>query len=378
VPYKRVQDVAKIRRLMDAVLMIEADIELPVLLRHILEEACSLVDARYGALGVLNEERSALDQFLTVGITEEEERAIGARPTGRGVLGLLITDPEPLRLDDLGSHPQSYGFPAGHPPMKSFLGVPIRVRSSAEIYGNLYLTEKQGASAFNDQDEALVEALALAAGIAIENTRLHDQVRLLSVLDDRERIGRDLHDRVVQRLFAVGLGLQAAQRLSEPDLVRERLGRSIDDVDATIAEIRTTIFELGASALPGGLRQGVLAVANELAPSLGARPEVSFSGAVDNTVPQNVADHVLAVVRESLTNAAKHSHGRRFVVALSVGDELELVVIDDGVGLDPSVSPVGHGLGLANLRSRAEKLQGTMSVEPAEGGGTKVTWCVPL
>ncbi|HVB70067.1 MAG TPA: ATP-binding protein, partial [Acidimicrobiales bacterium] len=166
--------------------------------------------------------------------------------------------------------------------------------------------------------------------------------------------------------------------LSEPDLVRERLGRSIDDVDATIAEIRTTIFELGASALPGGLRQGVLAVANELAPSLGARPEVSFSGAVDNTVPQNVADHVLAVVRESLTNAAKHSHGRRFVVALSVGDELELVVIDDGVGLDPSVSPVGHGLGLANLRSRAEKLQGTMSVEPAEGGGTKVTWCVPL
>lgn len=377
-PYKRVQDVAKIRRLMDAVLMIEADIELPVLLRHILEEACSLVDARYGALGVLNEERSALDQFLTVGITEEEERAIGARPTGRGVLGLLITDPEPLRLDDLGSHPQSYGFPAGHPPMKSFLGVPIRVRSSAEIYGNLYLTEKQGASAFNDQDEALVEALALAAGIAIENTRLHDQVRLLSVLDDRERIGRDLHDRVVQRLFAVGLGLQAAQRLSEPDLVRERLGRSIDDVDATIAEIRTTIFELGASALPGGLRQGVLAVANELAPSLGARPEVSFSGAVDNTVPQNVADHVLAVVRESLTNAAKHSHGRRFVVALSVGDELELVVIDDGVGLDPSVSPVGHGLGLANLRSRAEKLQGTMSVEPAEGGGTKVTWCVPL
>ncbi len=358
--------------------MIEADIELPVLLRHILEEACTLVDARYGALGVLNQERSALDQFLTVGLSDAEERAIAARPTGRGVLGLLITDPEPLRLDDLGSHTESYGFPTGHPPMKSFLGVPIRVRSSAEIYGNLYLTEKQGASAFSDEDEALVEALALAAGIAIENTRLHDQVRLLSVLDDRERIGRDLHDRVVQRLFAVGLGLQAAQRLSEPDLVRERLGRSIDDVDATIAEIRTTIFELGASALPGGLRQGVLAVANELAPSLGARPEVSFSGAVDNTVPQNVADHVLAVVRESLTNAAKHAHGRRFIVRLGVGDELELVVIDDGVGMDSSMSPVGHGLGLANLRSRAEKLQGTLSVEPADGGGTKVTWCVPL
>ncbi len=375
-PYKRVEDPVKLRRLMDAVLMIEADIELPLLLRHIVEEACSLVGARFGALGVLNEARSNLEQFLTVGLSEEEEKVIGTRPTGRGVLGLLITDPAPLRLDNLGSHPDSYGFPAGHPPMSSFLGVPIRVRVSAEVYGNLYLTDKIGADTFSDEDEALAEALALAAGIAIENNRLHERVRMMSVLDDRERIGRDLHDRVVQRLFALGMGLQATKRLPELNLMRDRVSRAIDDVDATINEIRTTIFELGDSSIGGGLRQGVIMLANELAPSLGARPEVSFVGPVDNAISQQVADHLLAVIRESLTNAAKHARANHFIVILSVGDEVILQVIDDGVGIDPS-GP-SKGLGLANLRNRAEKLGGTFAIQPDSDGGTRVIWRVPL
>lgn len=356
--------------------MIEADIELAVLLRHIVEEACSLVGARYGALGVLNEARSGLERFLTVGLSEDQEKAIGARPTGRGVLGLLMTDPKPLRLDDLGSHPESYGFPAEHPPMKTFLGLPIRVRVSTEVYGNLYLTDKMDADAFSEEDEALAEALALAAGIAIENTRLHERVRMLSVLDDRERIGRDLHDRVVQRLFALGMGLQATKRLPELELVRDRIDRAIDDVDATINEIRTTIFELGDSSIGGGLRQGVIALANELTPSLGARPEVSFVGPVDNSVPQHVADHLLAVVRESLTNSAKHAQATRFVVTLRVGDDAVLEVVDDGVGID--LSARGKGLGLTNLRNRAEKLGGTFEVQLAAEGGTRVTWRVPL
>src|SRR5580704_7122944 len=178
-PYHNVEDPAKLLRLIDAVLMIEAAVELPVLLRHLIEEACSLVDARYGALGVLNEARTGLEPFITVGLGEEE--AIGARPTGRGVLGVLITEPAPLRLKDLGTHPDSYGFPAHHPPMKSFIGVPVRARSI--VYGNLYLTDKMGAEEFSEQDQALAEALAVAAGIAIENTRLHERVRVLSVLD---------------------------------------------------------------------------------------------------------------------------------------------------------------------------------------------------
>jgi signal transduction histidine kinase len=376
VPYKRVDDPVKLRRLMDAVLMIEADIELPVLLRHIMEEACSLVGARFGALGVLNEERSGLEQFLTVGLSDEQETAIGPRPTGRGVLGLIITEPSPLRLDDLGAHPESYGFPAGHPPMKSFLGVPIRVRVGAGAYGNLYLTDKIGADSFSDEDEALAEALALAAGVAIENTRLHERVRMLSVLDDRERIGRDLHDRVVQRLFALGMGLQVAKRLPDIEGVRQRIDKAIDDVDATIDEIRTTIFELGDNSIGGGIRQGVLALANELTPSLGARPEVTFLGAVDSMVPQQVADHLLAVVRESLTNAGKHAQATRFILKLSVGDDLVLEVIDDGVGIDPMIQ--GRGLGLTNLRNRAERLGGTMEVQPGDGCGTRITWRVPL
>src|SRR5665213_2358937 len=163
VPYQNIDDSAKLRRLLDAVLMIEADVDLAVLLRHFVEEACVLVGARYGALGVLNESRTGLEQFLTVGLTEDEEQTIGPRPTGRGVLGLLITEPSPLRLDDLSTHSESYGFPPHHPPMKSFLGVPVRTPGA--VYGNLYLTDKIGADDFSDDDESLAEDLAIGEGI---------------------------------------------------------------------------------------------------------------------------------------------------------------------------------------------------------------------
>ncbi len=373
-PYHRISDPEKWARLMDAMLMLGADIELPVLLGHLVEEARTLVDARYGALGVLNQARTGLEQFLTVGLSEPEERAIGSRPTGRGVLGLLITDPAPLRLRELGKHALSYGFPPNHPPMKSFLGVPIRARD--EVFGNLYLTDKIGADDFTDEDEALTEALALAAGIAIDNTRLHDRVRTMSVLDDRERIGRDLHDKVVQRLFAVGMALQGAVRMPDLDLVHERINKVVDDLDATINEIRTTIFELGDSALPGGLRQAVVVLADELAPTVGVRPELTFEGAIDNAVPQQTADHLLSVLREMLSNAGKHARATRVLVILTVGDDIVLEVVDNGVGF--TLPADGKGLGLTNLRSRAEKLGGTFDLQTVQGGGTRVTWRVPI
>ncbi len=374
-PYRNVDDPVQLRRLLDAVLMIEADVELPVVLRHLVEEACSLVDARYGALGVLNEARTGLEQFLTVGLSDAEEEAIGPRPTGRGVLGLLITEPVPLRLNDLGTHPDSYGFPACHPPMQSFLGVPVRVRH--EVYGNLYLTDKLGADDFNDQDESLAEALALAAGIAIENTRLHDRVRMLSVLDDRDRIARDLHDRVIQRVFAVGMALQGATRLPERDQVVERVDKAVDDLDATVTEIRTAIFELGEKAIPGGLRHGVLELTEEMAANLGARPEVIFNGPVDNAVTQKVADHLLAVLREALTNAGKHARATSYVVTISVADEVSLEVHDNGTGIELPLSG-GAGLGLVNLRSRAERLHGSFEIQAGHDGGTRLLWCVPV
>jgi signal transduction histidine kinase len=375
VPYRRIDDALKLRRLLDAVLMIEADVELSQLLHRFVKEACSLVDARYGALGVLNEARTKLEEFVTVGLSDENEALIGERPTGRGVLGLLITEPTTLILDDLTTHPDSYGFPAHHPPMKSFLGVTVRVRN--EVYGNLYLTDKIGADDFSDEDAALAEALAVAAGIAIENRRLHDRVRTMSVLDDRDRIARDLHDRVIQRVFAIGLTLQEATKSTDLERVVRQVNRSIDELDTTITEIRTAIYELGGHALPGGLRHSVAELTNEMTPFLGARPEVTFRGAIDNAIPQRTADNVLAVLRETLTNAGKHAHATRFLVTLAVTDHVTLEVIDNGTGM-VSDSPRQGALGLANLRSRATKLNGVCSVTPSDIGGTRVTWRVPV
>jgi signal transduction histidine kinase len=370
-----VEDPEKLQRLIAAVLMITADVELEDLLRHIVGEARSLVDARYGALGVLNAARTGLDEFVTVGLSEAEVKAIGPRPNGRGVLGLLITEPQPLRLDRLSEHPESYGFPTNHPAMTSFLGVPIRVRD--EVYGNLYLTNKIGAAAFSDEDEALAEAMAQAAGIAIQSSRLHDRVRILSVLDDRDRIARDLHDRVIQRIYAVGMTLEGVSRMPDPTQASARIDKAVEELDATIAEIRSTIFELGENALPGGLRQSIVQLCNEMAPALGARPGLSFDGPIDNTIPQQMSDHILAVVREALTNAGKHAGATVYRVALRVeGDEVVLEVSDNGTGFDPAAT--GGGLGLINLRNRAEKLNGTFQVTGDQGEGTRLIWTVPL
>jgi signal transduction histidine kinase len=375
VPYTRIDDPEKLRRLLAAVLMITADVELSELLRDLVREARSLVGARYAALGVLDSTRTALEEFLTEGLTEEDEARIGPRPTGRGVLGLLITEPAPLRITNLEDNPDRYGVPPNHPPMTTFLGVPVRVRG--EVYGNLYLTDKEGGAVFTDEDEALAEAFAQAAGMAIENHRLHEQVRVMSVLDDRDRIARDLHDRVIQRVYAVGMSLDGATRLSDLHQVMERIARAVDELDATITEIRAAIFELGQSAMPGGLRKSVLHLADTLTETLGARPEVRFSGAVDNDVPQHIGDHVLAVVREGLTNSGKHARAHHFVVEVDVTDQLTVEVIDDGTGIDLPL-PGSSGLGLVNLRERAKKLGGTFEIFPGPDGGTRLVWSVPL
>ena len=372
-PHRRIDDPSTLRRLIDAVLMLEADVELPTLLRHFVEEARSLVGARYGALGVLNAAGTGLEQFITVGLSHEEEERIGARPTGKGVLGLLFTQPATLRLHDLSTHPHRFGFPAHHPPMRTFLGVPVRVRN--EVYGNLYLTDKDGFDDFTAEDGAAAEALALAAGIAIENARFHDQSRMLDVLDDRERIGRDLHDRVIQRLYAVGMALQAATRLPELPLVVERMNRAIDELDDTITEIRGAIFELGDAAGSVGVRQSLLALAKELEPFLGVRPRVTFHGPIDNGISEEVAVHLLPVAREALTNAGKHARASSYLVRLTVADEVTLVVADDGVGLATPLT--GGGLGVSNMRQRATALGGVLELERPESGGTLVRWRVP-
>ncbi len=335
-----------------------------------------MTGARYGAIGVLNDEHTGLAEFITVGLEAEEEEKIGARPTGKGVLGLLITDPRPLRLANLGAQPESYGFPPNHPPMTSFLGVPIKVRD--EVYGNLYLTDKVGWSEFTSDDESLVEALALAAGIAIENARLHQRVQQVAVYEDRDRLARDLHDTVIQRLFAVGLSLQSMSVAAASSGMTERLDAAISDLDDTIRQVRSTIYELGSVATDQGLRATVLSLVRGLNSVVGFAVQVAFDGPVDSAISEEIAEHLLAVVREALTNIGRHAHASHASLSLSVADgACRLQITDDGTGIAPT-APGEGGFGLVNLRRRAEKLHGNFITESPATGGTSLIWQVPI
>jgi len=515
---------ARVGRLLGAVLTVASDLELESMLGRIVQAACELVDARYGALGVIGEEGTSLAAFVHHGMAPEVVREIGQLPKGHGVLGLLVSQPQTIRLEDLRDHPDAYGFPPEHPPMRSFVGVPIRV--GEQTYGNLYLTEKQGADTFSAQDEELLEGLAAVAGAAIANARLYEearrrerwreaigevatavldgespqlvrhrvatgaaelldaqgaclveehdeglwvlatagqapsegfldlpdapmattlehgealrleydpvcgraavwapvtvagevevaigvgrdtpfsskeqdalvsfasqvnvawsferaqaQVQHLSLIADRERIGRDLHDTVIQRLFATGLSLQAAQRrLTDQPEVGERLERAVDDIDSTVREIRATIFALQSSgSAQRGVRAQVLEIVEELADLLPRAPRVRFDGPIDTVVGPRVGDQLLPVVREALTNVAKHAEATDVELELAADHAgVRLRVADDGRGMGRHP---GRGFGLENLGERAERLGGSFEVVSAgPDGGTVVIWSVP-
>lgn len=364
-------------RILDALVAISKDLDLAAVLRRIVGTAAGLVDARYGALGVLGREGADegihLVEFITEGVDAETVRGIGHLPRGDGILGLLIRDPRPLRLHDLTAHPESAGFPDGHPAMTTFLGVPVRIRD--QVFGNLYLTEKRGGGDFSAADERLVVALAGAAGVAIENARLHARVRNLAVLQDRQRIARDLHDTVIQRLFATGLTLQGvSRRLDDPEIV-SRVQQVVDEVDATIRDIRSVIFALQARERDHeSLRVLVLALVGEAMPALGFEPRVHLDGPMDGAVPAELTEHILAVLRELLSNVARHAHATRVDVDLRIGAGVSLSVEDDGVGLD-STPTAGHGL--SNLQERARELGGVFTTAPVQPHGTSATWTVP-
>jgi len=362
-----------LRQLLDAVITVGSNLDLESVLRHIVESAVGLVDARYGALGVLDETGKRLSQFITVGMDDETYRAIGTLPEGHGILGLLIVDPKPIRLPDLHEHPDSFGFPPNHPPMHSFLGVPVRIRD--QVYGNLYLTDKTTGEVFTDIDEELVVALAAAAGVTIENARLHVKVQQIALVEDRERIARDLHDTVIQRLFATGLRLQAAARLSERPEVIDRIVEAVDELDLTVKYIRTAIFGLeGSLRGDSGLRQRVLVMATEAAGPLGVDPHVLFDGPVD-AVADDVATELLAVLGEALTNVARHAQARRVDLEVAAGSDVVLRVLDDGRGLPDQLRSEGRGL--ANMGARASRLGGSFTTGPGPRSGTVVEWRVP-
>jgi signal transduction histidine kinase len=362
--------------LLDAILTIGSDLDLPAMLRRIAEVAAQLVDARYAALGVLDVTGTRLSEFITVGIDEGGRREIGNLPEGHGILGLLIVDAQPLRLPDLTAHPDSYGFPPGHPPMRSFLGVPIRVRD--DVFGNLYLTDKTTGEEFTDEDEELVVGLAAAAGVAIENARLLSRVNDLAILEDRERIARDLHDTVIQRLFATGLSLQGTLRLVEgdPSAAVRRIESAVDDLDLTVKHIRSAIFGLETSRPGGhGVRDQVVALLREVSRPLGFEPRVLFEGPVDGAVDRKVAAELLASMREALSNVARHAKASMVEVSVLVGADITMRVVDDGLGLPDGEPSAGNGL--RNMTARATDLGGSLSVTSRPEGGTVLEWRVP-
>lgn len=366
---------ARMRALVESVLTVASDLELSRVLGRIVQAAADLVDAQYAALGVIDETGTELIDFLTVGIGQADSALIGHLPTGHGVLGMLIREPEPLRLTDISRHPESFGFPPNHPPMKSFLGVPVRIHN--RVFGNLYLTNKRSSTTFTEVDEEVVVALAAAAAVAIENARLHARVEEMAVVEDRERIARDLHDTVIQRLFAVGLGLQATAQVASGD-AGARIEVAVDELDSIIREVRSAIFQLEAPTATTGLVASVSAVCGEVSRALGFDVKVNFGAGVESLeLPSKMRHSLVSTLREALSNVARHAQATASdVEVVVVGHDLVLKVSDNGVGI--GAFGASFGKGITNASERAKQLGGALMVTNRAVGGTILEWRVPL
>ncbi len=371
-PIHKIRDPERLHALIDAILLIETNADLDALLGRIVETASRLVGAQYGALGVLAGDGETLSRFITYGLDEDRRRAIGAMPRGRGVLGETIRAHAPLRIDDLVGHPGSIGMPANHPVMHRFLGVPV-VTGDDHVFGNLYLTDPLGGEPFSEEDALLVAAFGRAAGLVIDQAMMRNQVRDLTLSEERERLARDLHDTVIQRLFGVGLALQMSLPSVTHDDVRARINNVLDELDTTIHEIRTTIFEIDQDQSTGDtLQSRISALSNEVATRLGVRADVKVVENIDTLIGPRCAQHSVQALREILSNVVRHSHASAVQVSVGVKDNLvEVIVRDNGVGFIPNIGP---GRGLRNLTSRARELGGDSTINSEIGRGTMVTW----
>ena len=340
-------------------------------LQVIVDQVRPLVGARYAALGIVGTD-GVIERFITSGIDAEERARIGALPRGRGFLGLIMRENRSFRVRDIAIDARRHGFPPNHPAMHSFLGVPVTVRGAS--VGNLYLTNKLGADEFSRDDQRLVETFALHAGIAIENARVHEQAELLAVVDERERIGADLHDGIIQSLYAVGLSLEDVPELvhDDPDEVERRVERAIDSLHLTIQDIRNFIFGLRPGLLGGReLAAGLVAIAAEFRHNSMIDLELDLLAA-DEPGADEVAN-LLGLANEALSNIARHSGASRAVIAVDAPGpgELRLRITDNGRGFDPAGAQTGFGHhGLANMRSRAATIGATMGIESDADGTT--------
>jgi signal transduction histidine kinase len=370
--FHRITDPERLHALLDAILLIEVDANLNDLLRTIVQAATQLVGARFGALGVVASDGHTLSRFVTHGVDEYVREAIGREPHGRGVLGETIHVASPLRVEDLSAHAGFEGFPENHPAMRRFLGVAV-VTGDGHVFGNLYVADRLDDQPFDEQDEQLVEAFGHAAGLVIDQATLRSHLRELTLSEERERLAKDLHDTVIQRLFGVGLALQLTLTSTLDDQVRGQINNVLDELDTTIHEIRTTIFEIDQDDFEGvNLSERVTTLTNEVAARLGIDVGLRLSSEIDNAVGSRCAHHAIQALREVLSNVARHSQASYAWVDVDIEEDLVVIhVTDDGVGF---VAPVGPGRGLRNLTSRARELGGYCTIDSSPGHGTLVTW----
>jgi signal transduction histidine kinase len=343
-------------------------------LQVIVDRVRPLIGAQYAALGIVDAS-GRIERFPTSGMDEETRRSIGALPEGHGMLGLIIRENRSFLVPDINNDPRRYGFPPNHPPMTSFLGVPITVKGIS--LGRLYLTNKVGSDEFSEADRSLVETFALHAGIAMENARLHEQLQRLAVVDERERISKDLHDGIIQNMYAVGLSLEDVAELMDDDRAEAaaRVERAIDAIHLSIQDIRNFIFGLRPELLEGtSLVVGLAALVEEYRHNTIVDLDLNVSQPIVEP-PAEVTGHLLAIVSESLSNVARHSRASRATLELeNLADEsgLELTIEDNGVGFDPAgVVKLGHQ-GLANTRERAAGIGGTVTIHSQPGAGSRI------
>lgn len=374
-------DESRLRRLIDIGADVVSNLDTETLLEQIVAQARAITGARYAALGVLNAERDGLERFVTDGLDAAARERIGDLPKGLGVLGVLIKHPEPIRLHRVSDHPESFGFPPNHPPMESFLGVPITIQG--ESYGNLYLTDKQGGD-FDQADQDAVELLANWAAIAIDNARIARKERLRAVIaaaeSERHRWALELHDETLQGLGALRLLLAAAQRSESAEQMSAAIDEALDQLSLEITGLRSLISELRPAALDSlGLEAAVETLARRSAGigDFDLEIDLEFNGhahAGDATEQEITA---YRLVQEALTNVAKHSGAEH--VILSVRREPNAILVevsDDGAGFEPTAPR--HGFGLTGMRERVALVDGTLEINSSKGGGTRIQARLPF
>ncbi len=371
--------IEQIRALVEAGIALTSELSLEVILQKLVEIARSQVDSRYAALSVADAD-GRIAQFVTSGIDEAARARIGHIPEGQGLLGVLLREGESLRLDDISQDPRSCGFPANHPPMKSLLGVPVQ--SGGRIIGNLYLADKQGGQAFEDTDEEIVRMLATQAAAAIETSRLQEQLESLARLEERERIAMDLHDGIIQSVYATALHLEdAGEKVSQaPEEAAQVIDKAIDTLHQVITDIRSYIFELRAQVsevedLPGAIRD----LAETLRVNTLMSVDVEMKAPAPGHLTQAQAVGLFHIAQEALNNVSKHSRATSVSIKLrSQNGRVKLEVQDNGIGFNASEPSATDRHGLRNIKDRARSLRADLLIDSEVKRGTLLRVELPL